>query len=391
MHIAPADHFATASRRLPVSEKVRACARRFQNTGRLRVAELDEALGIISTAAEQLDLASIDILRAVHGRNPHVFRIVEADHGSPSLIAYLPLNAGGVEQLVDGHLDGQSPDPALIAGPAERAAGIYIWLVWAPRRLAKTIPSLLQLVDELTLEGCPIFSRAVTEHARRLNASVGFKSASRAYDGAPEWLLILQSEKLPPKIDVQIARSFDDMAHIYAVRSATYLAEQFCLYSEEFDGNDFCATQFIGRIDGDAAGCLRLRYFHDFVKVERLAVRREYRQSKLAFKLVRAALDHAAAKGFSTFYGHSREDLVRFWQVFGFKPIPDRPQFRFADVDYREIALSLPSTSPVIGHGSNPMHTIRPEGAWHSPGPLEASGQRSSRYHREPILRRLVK
>ncbi len=102
-----------------------------------------------------------------------------------------------------------------------------------------------------------------------------------------------------PKIDVRRSGSFEDMAMIFAVRSATYINEQFCLYSEEFDGNDFCATRLIGFIDGDPAGSIRMRYFGDFVKVERLARAPEYRRSRLAFKLVREALALARQKGFT--------------------------------------------------------------------------------------------
>ena len=48
------------------------------------------------------------------------------------------------------------------------------------------------------------------------------------------------------------------MAKIFSIRAATYLSEQPCLYSEEFDGNDFCASHLIGYVDGDPAGCVRM-------------------------------------------------------------------------------------------------------------------------------------
>src|SRR5690606_35690292 len=120
----------------------------------------------------------------------------------------------------------------------------------------------------------PIFSRAVNDHAANLNEGLGFVSAGTIYPTAPDWLLVILPEgQAAPKpsagkITVQMVRNFEDMAKIYAIRSSTYLAEQFCLYSEEFDGNDFCSTQFIGYVDGDPAGCIRMRYFGDFVKLE---------------------------------------------------------------------------------------------------------------------------
>ena len=74
------------------------------------------------------------------------------------------------------------------------------------------------------------------------------------------------------RADIRIARSFDDLLMVYSVRSAVYIAEQECPFAEEFDGNDHCATHLIGFIKGEPAGCMRVRFFHDFAKIERLAV-----------------------------------------------------------------------------------------------------------------------
>ena len=176
-----------------------------------------------------------------------------------------------------------------------------------------------------------------------------------------------------PVLDVRIARSVEDIFQVFSVRSATYIAEQFCLYGEEFDGNDFCSTQFLGTVDGDAAGCLRLRFFDGFAKLERLAVRAEYRQSRLAYQLVRAAITHCQKKGYRKVLGHSRLDLVRFWRVFGFKPIESRPGFSFANVKYTEILLDLDADPTAVTIDADPMVVIRPEGAWDRPGPFDLS------------------
>ena len=78
------------------------------------------------------------------------------------------------------------------------------------------------------------------------------------------------------RAEVRIARTFDDILMVYSVRSAVYIAEQECPFAEEFDGNDLCATHFIGFIKGEPAGCIRVRFFHDFVKLERLAVLKQF-------------------------------------------------------------------------------------------------------------------
>jgi predicted GNAT family N-acyltransferase len=82
-------------------------------------------------------------------------------------------------------------------------------------------------------------------------------------------------------ISVRIARDPNDLMLVTAIRSAVYLAEQDCPIEEEFDGNDLVAAHFIGFVGKEPAGCLRVRFFGEFAKVERLAVRHQYRRSRV--------------------------------------------------------------------------------------------------------------
>src|SRR5204863_351321 len=92
-------------------------------------------------------------------------------------------------------------------------------------------------------------------------------------------------------LSVTLARTLEDVMRVMTIRSAVYLGEQQCPYEEEFDGNDFSATHLIGYIGNEPAACLHIRYFADFAKIERLAVRKEYRTTRLAVQLVRAGIE----------------------------------------------------------------------------------------------------
>jgi predicted GNAT family N-acyltransferase len=181
------------------------------------------------------------------------------------------------------------------------------------------------------------------------------------------------------RTEVRIVRGLDDLLMVYSIRASVYMAEQDCPFVEEFDGNDHCATHFIGFIRGEPAGCLRARFFSDFVKLERLAVRKSFRRSTLAFDLVRAGIDFAQRKGFTRFYGHSREGLDPFWARFGAKPLSDRETFVFSDYRYTEMVLDLEPIADPISLKSEPMVILRPEGDWDRPGVLEASSGRMPR------------
>jgi len=165
----------------------------------------------------------------------------------------------------------------------------------------------------------------------------------------------------------------EELTHVIAIRAATYVAEQFPLHAEEFDGNDFCATHFVGYVNGDPAASIRLRWFHDFVKIERLAVKAEYRKSRLAFHLVRTAGHHARAKGFKRLYGHASDEIAPFWKLLGGSLIEGRPPFRFANIEYREMSIDLEPDPLAIRYGVQPMVTLRPEGLWDEPSSLDWS------------------
>lgn len=142
---------------------------------------------------------------------------------------------------------------------------------------------------------------------------------------------------------------------------------------EEFDGNDFVAAHFIGFIGNEPAACLRVRFFGDFAKVERLAVRHQYRHSTIAFRIVRASVEYLKRKGFRKIYGQAQDRLVDFWARFGAKPLPDRRKLTFSDFSYTEMLLEIEPTPDAITLESDPYVIIRPEGDWDRPGVLDRS------------------
>jgi predicted GNAT family N-acyltransferase len=357
---------------------------RFQNSKlssrcRLSSTSLPECAEILARARTEMIIAGDAEIGVVLDQNPGSFRRAIFDNSAgddEGLFAYLALNAKGVNALLTGTLKGLHPDPQYLCTPHETPDAIYIWLVYMPHNFGRSIGALANLFDEIAPVACPIFSKAVNLHASQLNDSIGFMPASQFYVDCPEDLLVVLprqqiADHQKPVLSTRVARDMADIAKVFSVRSATYIAEQYCHYSEEFDGNDFCATHWLGSVGDDAAGCIRARFFSDFAKIERLAVRQEYRNSRLAFQLVRTALAHCREKGYRRVYGHSRLDLVRFWQMFGFRPIENKPVFNFADVNYVEILCELSASNNGVTLESDPMVILRPEGEWDRPGPFD--------------------
>jgi predicted GNAT family N-acyltransferase len=178
-------------------------------------------------------------------------------------------------------------------------------------------------------------------------------------------------------ISVRLARDTNDLMLVTAIRSAVYLAEQNCPIDEEFDGNDLVAAHFIGFIGSEPAGCLRVRFFGDFAKVERLAVRHQYRQSTMAFRLVKSSVEYIKRKGFRRIYGQAQDRLVDFWAHFGAKPLPARRKVVFSDFSYTEMILEIEPAPDAITLETDPYVIIRPEGDWDREGILDRSSGRN--------------
>jgi predicted GNAT family N-acyltransferase len=356
----------------------------------VRRATRGEMLAALDLARATLPVTAAEVALAVQAHNPDCFLLVPADSlAATPMIALLPLNDAGAAALVDGRFDGMSPALAHIARPSEAVAAIYVWLVWTPGRMN----SGLQLIAEAARRypGVAVFTRPAHAESARILAKVGFRAARELFPSAPDWLVVaLPAATTPaPHITVRPAQGVDDLLKVFAVRTATYMTEQLCSYDEEFDGNDFCATHLIGEVDGEPAGCLRIRWFADFAKLERLAIRPEYRRSRLMPLLVRAGFAHCRRKGYCRLYAHAREDLVPAWERFGARPVEGRPPFQFSDVTFREMMLDLAPADDAIRFGADPLLTIRPEGAWDSLGPIERAQLRAPDTRAEDMASRM--
>ncbi len=190
-------------------------------------------------------------------------------------------------------------------------------------------------------------------------------------------------EDIDPKLNHRVLRfnvvsSLDDFMRVQTVRSLTFMAEQDCPYDEEFDGNDFTGIHILARYDREPVGTLRLRFFSDFAKLERVAVRRQFRRSAFAGTMIRYALAVCARKGYSLVYAHAQVRLLDFWKTVGFVEMPGRDRFVFSDHEYAHVSRSLPADPKAVTLDSDPLTIIRPEGQWDQPGVLDLSVTRGA-------------
>lgn len=179
-----------------------------------------------------------------------------------------------------------------------------------------------------------------------------------------------------------VVRSFDEFHMVSAIRSAVFLAEQACPYDEEFDGNDLCATHFLLMVAGRPVGTLRVRWFAEFAKLERIVLLPCERGRTGLKVLLATAFEHVSRKGYLRMIGQIQARLWPVWsRTFNCRLIPGRMPFWFSDYEYREIEIAIPQHPHALQITEDPYRIIRPEGDWDRPGVLDASvvrgGQKS--------------
>lgn len=386
------DDAQRSSRRLD-DPAILALARRlvvFNVAGEQIAALMDRARKTIPT------LTSAEVVQRVASYNPDCFwAIAHRDRfniNAPvgeGYVAFLPLTKRGLSQLLDGTLDRRNPPISVISAQHEKPAGIYVWHVYAPGKLAAGVPLIVQKMWNLQCQDVDIYSWSINSEAARFVEGMGLRLAPKlAGSTAPQFHLFRRSRPrhqeatlcaMPsphspePYVSVRVARTLDDFMRAAVIRGAVFIGEQKCPYDEEFDGNDFTATHLIGYVGNEPAGCLRIRYFSDFAKLERLVVRKEFRSSGLARQLVSAGVEFCRTKGYTRMCTYAQKRLVKFWGKCSFSISDSARELVFSDFDYVEMVCDTTPAAATISFESDPYVIIRPEGSWQEAGILERS------------------
>jgi predicted GNAT family N-acyltransferase len=176
------------------------------------------------------------------------------------------------------------------------------------------------------------------------------------------------------RLRLKVVSNLDELHQAFGLRRVVYIGEQSCPIDEEFDGNDFAATQIIGHIDGEPVATARIRWFASFAKLERLAIRREWRGLGYGHELLQFLIWLARAKGFCRLYLHAQARLEPFYAQYGFER--RRGEFAFSDHHYVEMVAAMAPSETRLSLDAGPMVLNRPEGAWNEEGVLERSIER---------------
>lgn len=337
-------------------------------------------------------VASLPIVQRIHRHNKESFwglfrRVSPTDDQLAGYVGMLFLNENGVKAVKSACLDTSDPLLEHLADGTSALEAIYLWCIVAPKHGKLAIDMVARAMGS-TYAGLTLYAGAASEAGLRAIQGFGFQPLNPDKTGIGGVFVLERSagksgEAKPRRenpwggrLRVDVAHSSDDVEKALAIRAAVFLVEQNCPYAEEFDGNDRTAMHLVGYVDGEPAGTLRLRFFADFAKPERLAVLPRFRGTLLAKELVDAAFNICRRKGYRSMYGHAEKHVEKFWGRFGFEAMAKNYRLTFSDHEFVEMHANVePHPDPLTIH-SNPYLLVRPEGDWDMPGVLDSSSAR---------------
>lgn len=178
------------------------------------------------------------------------------------------------------------------------------------------------------------------------------------------------------QIRCEVVTTYEQLLHAYAVRSICFMEENRVKAQQNFDGNDYQATHMIVYAGDEPVGALRIRWFKDFAKLERLAFREAYRNTHVLKAFVFFAFDHIARKGYDKAIAHAQPKYARLWRIaFGCRTVEGKPPVYFDGhpEPYIELVKELTPPPNAISEHTDATVLFRTEGYWDAPSKYETA------------------
>ncbi|MHB1278537.1 MAG: GNAT family N-acetyltransferase [Bacteroidia bacterium] len=141
----------------------------------------------------------------------------------------------------------------------------------------------------------------------------------------------------PANIHCTKVKDAQSMERVWAIRKEVFVNEQKVDESLEFDHEEE-STHFLCFIDGEPVGTARWRDSGKGLKLERFAVKKEFRNLGVGAALVQAVLDDLPPG--QRVYLHSQSAAVPFYSRHGFHPVG--PEFYEAGIAHFVMEWGLP-------------------------------------------------
>lgn len=170
-------------------------------------------------------------------------------------------------------------------------------------------------------------------------------------------------------VNISVVTRMEQLLQVYAVRGICFVEERELPFRETFDDNDLVATHFLMMADQEPVGASRVRFFADFARIEKTAIRQAYRGDRSLRRFLDFIFAHVARKGYGQIFTTAEDPWAKLWERrYGFRRVPGRSIFKpGGDREYFELVRQLDIPDDAINPRTDPHIQYRTEGAWEIP------------------------
>ena len=93
-------------------------------------------------------------------------------------------------------------------------------------------------------------------------------------------------------LDIRFTQNNKDMLSCLNLRRTVFIEEQNVPENEEVDGDDPGCDHILLTVSGIPVGAARLKYYNDFIKVQRVCVLKNYRGQGIGSKIINFIIRH---------------------------------------------------------------------------------------------------
>lgn len=166
-------------------------------------------------------------------------------------------------------------------------------------------------------------------------------------------------------IHAELVTTMERLQHVYAIRAICFMEEHGVAAGLAMDGNDLQATHVVIYDGEEPFGAVRIRWFKDFAKLERMAFRKEYRNPRYIKVMAKFVFAHIARKGYAKIVTHAAPAYARLWRILlGFQETGKAPALYTGHEPYVELVKEVEVPENAITMESDAMVLFRTEGAW---------------------------
>ena len=173
-------------------------------------------------------------------------------------------------------------------------------------------------------------------------------------------------------IRVEVVTTHEQLQDAFSVRAIAFM-EDGLPARQAFDGNDLQSTHFVVYRGREPIGSLRVRWFSDFAKIERIGFRPKFRHPRHIVETSKVVFAHIARKGYRRAITHAEPKYAALWKrLLGFADTGKQPgEFATLEHPYIELERILAIPNNAITSNASVSTLFRIEGKWDDQSPLE--------------------